>query len=126
MEPLGRLQLRIMHLVWRNGPSTVHDVHDALNAQPDAAKQLAYTTILTVLRTLARREFLAQKAEGRMHRFTPLIAEDTYELEMVRQMRVDLFGGDVARMMKRIAEDEGIEESKRVRVRDLAIEIKAE
>ena len=43
MEPLGFLQLRVMHHIWRTGPSTVHDVHVALNAQPDAPKQLAYT-----------------------------------------------------------------------------------
>ena len=95
MEPLGFLQLRIMHHIWRNGPATVHDVHDALNAQPDSPKQLAYTTVLTVLRSLVKRAFLDQKPEGRAHRFAPLITAAAYELAMVRQMRVELFGGDV-------------------------------
>ena len=119
MEPLGFLQLRVMHHIWRNGPSTVHDVHDALNAQP-GVKQLAYTTLLTVLRSLAKRAFLEQKPEGRAHRFAPSITAAAYELAMVRQMRLELFGGDVGRMMMRIAEDEEIEARTRTRIRDLA------
>ena len=123
MEPLGFLQLRVMHHIWHNGPATVHDVHDALNAQPDAPKQLAYTTFLTVMRNLAKRSFLDQKSEAtRSHRFEPLITEAAYELAMVRQMRVELFGGDVGRMMMRIAEDEEIEARKRERIQALAVE----
>ena len=120
MEPLGPLQLRVMQNIWRNGPSTVHDVHVALNTHPTAPKQLAYTTVLTVLRSLVKGAFLDQKPEGRAHRFTPLITAAAYELAMVRQMRVDLFGGDVGRMMGRMAEDEEIEARTRARIKDLA------
>ena len=120
MEPLGFLQLRVIHHIWRNGPATVHDVHVALNADPTAPKQLAYTTLLTVLRSLVKRALLDQKPEGRAHRFAPLITAAAYELAMVRQMRVELFGGDVGRMMMRIAEDEEVEATKRTRIRDLA------
>ena len=120
MEPLGSLQLRVMHHIWRNGPSTVHDVHDALNAQPGAPKQLSYTTVLTVLRSLVKRALLDQKPEGRAHRFAPLITAAAYELAMVRQMRVELFGGDVGRMLGCMAGDDGIDEAKRVRIRALA------
>jgi len=122
MEPLGFLQLRVMHHIWHNGPSTVYDVHVALNAQPNSPKQLAYTTLLTVLRSLVKRAFLDQKPEGRAHRFAPLITAAAYELAMVRQMRVELFGGDVGRMMGRMAEDEEIEARKRERIQALAVE----
>ena len=43
-----------MHHIWSHGPSTVHDVHVALNTHPNSPKQLAYTTLLTVLRSLAK------------------------------------------------------------------------
>ncbi len=118
MESIGPLQVRVMHLIWKHGPSTVHDVHDALNVVP-GSKQLAYTTILTVMRNLARRKFLDQQPDGRAHRFLPLIDEATYKLAMVRQMRVDLFGGDVGRMLGCIAGDYGIDEVKRSKIREL-------
>ena len=122
MEPLGFLQLRVMLYIWVNGPSTVHEVHVALNTQPDTPRQLAYTTLLTVLRSLVKRAFLDQKPEGRAHRFAPLITAAAYELAMVRLMRREVFGGDVGRMMMRIAEDEEIEARKRERIQALAME----
>lgn len=119
MEAIGPLQLRVMHYIWKHGPSTVHSVHDALNAEPGAPK-LAYTTILTVMRNLARRKVLNQKATGRSHVFEPLIDEDTYKLGMLRQVRRDLFGGDVTRLLAYLARDEEIDASVRGRVQELS------
>jgi BlaI family penicillinase repressor len=119
MEAIGPLQVRVMHYIWKHGPSTVHDVHSALNGQP-GGKQLAYTTILTVMRNLARRKFLSQAADGRAHRFSPIIDERTYKLGIVRQMRKDLFAGEAKVLLSYIALDEELDESFRGRVRELS------
>jgi BlaI family transcriptional regulator, penicillinase repressor len=120
MEAIGPLQVRVMHYIWKQGPSTVHDVHTALNAQT-TGKQLAYTTILTVMRNLARRKFLSQAADGRAHRFSPLIDEKTYKLGMVRQIRKDLFAGDIDTMLRYLAQDDEIDEAKRSKLRELSV-----
>jgi BlaI family transcriptional regulator, penicillinase repressor len=112
MEAIGPLQLRVMHYIWQHGPSTVHAVHDALNNEPGAQK-LAYTTILTVMRNLARRKILNQKASGRSHVFEPLVDEDSYKLGILRQIRRELFGGDVSRLLGFLSRDEEIDEAKR-------------
>ena len=52
MDVIGPLQLRVMNYIWEHGASTVHQVHDALNAAKGAQK-LAYTTILTLVPLLA-------------------------------------------------------------------------
>ncbi len=119
MEAIGPLQVRVMHYIWKHGPSTVHDVHTALNGQP-GGKQLAYTTILTVMRNLARRKFLSQAADGRAHRFSPLIDERTYKVGIVRQMRKDLFNNDVGILLSYLALDDEIDEAKRAKIKDLA------
>jgi predicted transcriptional regulator len=98
MEHFGHLQIRIMQHLWRNGPSTVHDIHDALNAEP-GARQLAYTTFLTVMRSLAKRQLLRQEAVGRFHRFTPTTDEETFNRMMVVQLRDELFGGNAESMI---------------------------
>jgi BlaI family transcriptional regulator, penicillinase repressor len=112
MEAIGPLQLRVMHFIWKHGPSTVHSVHDALNNEPGAQK-LAYTTILTVMRNLARRKILDQKASGRSHVFEPLVDEDSYKLSILRQVRKELFSGDVNRMLNFLSRDDEIDDSKR-------------
>ena len=115
METIGPLQLRVMHYLWKNGPATVHAVLDHLNHQPGSTP-LAYTTILTVMRNLARRHFLSQQPAGRSHIFAPLVDEHTYKLGMLQQLRRDLFGGDVDWMLAYLGEDEEIAQDKRTRI----------
>lgn len=109
---IGSLQIRVMHFVWKKGPSTVHEVHDALNAEA-GAKKLAYTTILTVMRNLAKREMLSQKAAGRSHIFEPLIDEKTYKVLLLQRIRKDFFCGDVKSLLAILAEDKEISPAKR-------------
>ena len=94
MEPLGPLQLRVMQRIWAQGPSTVNAVHAALMSELHA-KRLAYTTILTVMRSLTRRGFLVQAREGRAHRFSAQIAERDFQLALMSHICVDVFRGDV-------------------------------
>jgi predicted transcriptional regulator len=119
MEAIGPLQLRVMHYVWQHGPSTVHAVLDTLNRQPGCAP-LAYTTILTVMRNLVRRGFLSQKPEGRSHVFAPLVDESSYKLDMLRQLRRDLFAGDVTGLLRFLTRDDEIAADQRERIAALA------
>lgn len=120
MELIGPLQVKVMHHIWSRGPSTVHEVHDALMADP-VAKRLAYTTVLTVMRNLTRRGFLSQAAEGRAHRFTAKISEGTYKRELVHHVRTELFRGDLRALLDAVAADETLNEDERAKVRGLIV-----
>lgn len=121
MDAIGPLQLRVMHYIWKHGACTVHTVHEALNEEA-GAQRLAYTTILTVMRNLARREILSQKPKGRSHLFEPLVDERTYKLSQLRQMREDLFEGDAMRMVQLLSEDTAIEPDVRLTLQQTADE----
>jgi BlaI family penicillinase repressor len=112
METIGPLQLRVMHFLWRRGPATVHVVLDHIN-QTSGGAPLAYTTVLTVMRNLSRRHFLSQQPQGRSHLFTPLIDETSYKQGMLRQLRKDLFNGEVGGLLRFLSEDDEIEASAR-------------
>lgn len=120
MEFIGPLQIKVMHHIWSRGPSTVHDVHDALMADP-AAKRLAYTTILTVMRNLTRRGFLGQSSRGRAHRFAALISEDSYKRDLLSQLRQELFRGDVRAMLDAVAADTTLSAAERDRLRGMLV-----
>lgn len=70
-----------MDVLWASGPgqwSTVREVHEALAAQRD----LAYTTVMTVLDRLSRKDLVGRRRDGRAHLYTPRAtrAELTAEL----------------------------------------------
>jgi predicted transcriptional regulator len=105
MSELGPLQLRIMRILWKNSSGTVGEVLEVLNGEP-GVHELAYTTVLTVLRNLVRREFVSQTPEGRSHRFRPLIDPAVYRIEALRQLRDRLFDGSLQEMLATLAHDE--------------------
>ena len=79
---LGDLERAVMDHLWdTTGPQTVRQVHEALSARRD----LAYTTVMTVLQRLARKNLVAQIRDDRAHRYTPVHSRD----ELVATLMVD-------------------------------------
>ena len=99
-DPIGPLQLRVMNHLWKVNASTVQDVMNAVNAQPDA-KPLAYTTFLTVMRNLAKRRLLDQrKTATKRHQFVVLVDEESYKAGVVRQIFKDYCNNDADLLLR--------------------------
>jgi predicted transcriptional regulator len=62
-----------MDHLWSTGePQTVRQVHEALSTERD----LAYTTIMTVLQRLAKKNLVVQHRDDRAHRYAPMHGRD--------------------------------------------------
>jgi predicted transcriptional regulator len=69
---LGPLETEILNIVWELGCATVKDVHDRILADPD--RELAYTSVTTVLRRLTEKGWLTCEKEGRAFCWKPLVS----------------------------------------------------
>ena len=79
---LGDLERSVMDHLWSAPePQTVRQVHEALAADRD----LAYTTIMTVLQRLAKKNLVVQHRDDRAHRYAPTHGRD----ELVAGLMVD-------------------------------------
>ena len=79
---LGDLERAVMDHLWSSRePQTVRQVHEALSARRD----LAYTTIMTVLQRLAKKNLVVQHRDDRAHRYAPMHGRD----ELVAGLMVD-------------------------------------
>jgi Predicted transcriptional regulator len=56
-------EIDVMEVLWERGPSLVAEVRAALS------DELAYTTVLTILRTLEGKGYVSRAPEGRGHRY---------------------------------------------------------
>lgn len=82
---LGDLERAVMDHLWSASvPQTVRQVHEALSPQRD----LAYTTVMTVLQRLAKKNLVSQLRDDRAHRYTPMCGRD----ELVAGLMVDALG----------------------------------
>ncbi|MBJ8338521.1 BlaI/MecI/CopY family transcriptional regulator [Antrihabitans sp. YC3-6] len=81
-KQLGDLEKLVMDYLWSvNTPTTVRQVHEAISLH----RSLAYTTVMTVMNRLARKDLLTQHRDSRAHRFSPTQAQS----ELVANMMVD-------------------------------------
>ncbi len=80
MATLGELERAVMDHLWAAGePQTVRQVHEALGTQRD----LAYTTVMTVLQRLAKKSLLVQERAERAYRYSPARSRDTLIAELM-------------------------------------------
>lgn len=69
---LGPLEKEILQIVWELGSATVKDVHEKILADPD--RELAYTSVTTVLRRLTQKGWLSCDQQERAFSWKPLVS----------------------------------------------------
>lgn len=69
---LGPLETEILSILWELGSATVKAVHDRILADPN--RELAYTSVTTVLRRLTQKGWLACDKGERAFHWRPLIS----------------------------------------------------
>ena len=90
---LTNAEHRIMEVIWARGSATVADVVEALEGKD------AYTTILTLMRILKAKGYLATRKEGRAHVFTPRVDRDTAARKAVHQLLSKFFSGSPSELV---------------------------
>src|SRR4051812_37720195 len=97
---LTQVELELMTLIWKIGGGGVHDVLAAL----PSGRELAYTSVSTILRILEQKGFLESKKEGRGHRYLPLVTKEAYESTTLQHMVTRVFDGTPTSLVKRLLE----------------------
>ncbi len=95
-------ELDVMAVLWDSGPSTVTEVMDQLG------DTLAYTTVLTVLRTLETKGHVGHHEEGRAHRYHALVAREAAGTSALNRIVDKIFGGSKELLLTQLVEERGI------------------
>ena len=75
---VGPLEAEILSIVWELGSATVKEVHDRILADPD--RELAYTSVTTVLRRLTEKGWLVCDKQGKAFYWRPLLTKQQAEV----------------------------------------------
>jgi len=86
---LSDLQLDLMRVLWRGGESSVAQVAEAL-----AGRDLAHTTVATLLTRLEKRGVVACRREGRLLLYSAAVSEAQVRRSMVSSLIAQVFRGD--------------------------------
>jgi predicted transcriptional regulator len=106
-------EAEFMEVLWERGPSTVAEVREQL---PD---DLAYTTVLTILRNLEGKGYVGPSKDGRAHRYAPLVARDAARRSALRDLSAKLFKGSTELLMTHLVADQKLSDAEIKRIRSL-------
>ena len=81
MPQFGGLESKVMDVLWdASSPLSVREVHDALSTSAD----LAYTTVMTVLDRLAKKQLLARERDGKAWLYRPAATREELLIAEIR------------------------------------------
>ena len=103
----------VMQVLWDHGPSVVNEVKDRL---PD---DLAYTTVLTILRTLEQKGYVKHEEEGRVHRYFAAVREDAARKSALQHLTGKLFKGSSELLFTHLVADRKLSKEQIERMREL-------
>ncbi len=86
---LSDLQFDLMRELWRAGELSVAGVTEAL-----AGRDLAHTTVATLLSRLEKRGVVESRRDGRMLLYRPCVTEAQVRRSMVSSLIAQVFRGD--------------------------------
>lgn len=95
---LSELQLAVMRVLWQKRKAAVAEVQEALKSERD----LALTTVATVLTRLEKAGLVTHRASGRHYLYRPLVSEEEVRRSMVSALAERLFEGDVAALVSHL------------------------
>jgi predicted transcriptional regulator len=106
-------ELEVMEVLWDRGPSTVAEVRDAL------ADEMAYTTVLTVLRRLEEKGYAGHEEEGRAHRYRARVQRQQARESAVERLLGRLFQGSPELLLTHLVSGRRLSDAELRRLRDL-------
>jgi predicted transcriptional regulator len=111
---LTEAELRLMRILWRRGESAVTDLVSAI---PDG-EMLAYNSVLTTIRILEQKGYVAHRQEGRAFIYWPLIAEEDASRSEVRYVLSRFFGNSREQLLLSVLGDEEITADELARLKE--------
>ena len=103
----------VMQVLWDHGPSVVAEVRDRLG------DPLAYTTVLTILRTLESKGYVQHQEEGRVHRYSAVAQKQAARKSALRHLTQKLFEGSSELLLAHLVSDRKLSPRQLKRLREL-------
>lgn len=99
MRGLGELEAAVMDVLWRAGaPLKVRETLDRLNTD----RRLAYTTVMTVLDNLHRKQWVERELHGKAYLYRPTMTREEAAARALREV-LDASGDPHAVLMHFVA-----------------------
>jgi predicted transcriptional regulator len=119
-DNLTPLELEIMHVLWAEGPANVQTVQQQL------ARELAYTTVQTMLNILHRKGKVKRTLKDRAYLYKPVVSRSQVVGQHMSDIVDRLFGGSAESLVMSLVEMKHLTPKKLARLQKLLEENREE
>jgi BlaI family transcriptional regulator, penicillinase repressor len=112
---LTEAELRLMDVLWQQGPSTVQQVLEALPGK----SPLAYNSVLTTIRILEKKGYVRHIKDGRAYIYRALVEREEASRSEIRHLAHRFFQNSHEMLVLNILEDRGVDAEELNRLRQL-------
>jgi len=114
-KPLTTTELEMMNVIWRIGPCSVLQVVEQLRP----ARELAYTSVSTIVRILEQKGYVTSFKEGRGHLYDAAVSKEEYQRSTVQRMVTNVFDNAPALLVRRLLDTESLSSDDLAEIRAL-------
>ena len=111
----GRMQHRIMQILWARGQANAREITEEINK----ASAVAHSTVQTLLRQLEKKGAIAHELQDRTFVFRPVVEEHKALRSASRELIERVFGGSAAGLVAHLLEHEKIPRKEMQQIRKL-------
>jgi len=88
-------ELQILHVLWERGPSTVREVHQALNDK----RPIGYTSVLKLMQIMTAKGTLRRNEEQRAHVYEAVQPAEKTKRQLALDVLQRVFDGSASQLM---------------------------
>ncbi len=109
-KELTERELEVMHALWKRGEGSIADLRGDLE---ESGRELAYTTVATLVKILHEKKFIEQTNDERPFRFRPVRSFDDVSKNIVGDLVERVFGGAREQLLVRLFDKGNLTETER-------------
>lgn len=113
MQPTDA-ELRILQVLWDDGPATVREVQERLGGERGSR---GYTNYLKLLQNLHEKDLVTRDESGRAHVYRAAVPREPIQRRVLSDVIDKAFGGSAARLVQRAIESERLSEAEIAEIR---------
>ncbi len=120
LSPLGETEMEILKHVWELGEASVSDVRDKMLEYRD----VAYTTVMTIMKNLADKKYLKYREEGRSYIYSAAIDPNDVRFNLIDRLVDKVFEGSPKELVQTLVQSENLTEAERREIKKMIEKLK--
>lgn len=113
LTPLGETEMEILHLVWEMNEATVKQVQACILKR----REVAYTTVMTVMKNLAEKGYLTYRKDGVTYVYRAARNPEKVQHSLLHGLLDKVFKGSPQALVQTLVKNEKLSEEERSEIR---------